>query len=276
MQLKTSQIFSIFAYRKMTFKDFDTRRDQALLATSENTNGEGLEGLYAFFEMRESVWLQTVLAMYDQEIDRDRAMPSCQRLKTMVRRHIDQMSRTRNFRARNERIETGVSVKSHKGRKVSVDRKVQECDQSKANGQCTEPIVGREHNRPLLLQKRRHRLTLVLERQLPESDSHLVVYQLVVPQLVVLRFPRRRTHVVRFSGGSSKVPSPEFCLTQHLATPRRLPCALVHLSTSIGIRAWRSRRMFALVTLQPRHLVQSNLFFQSTCCCATPWSYLPH
>ena len=53
------------------------------------------------------------------------------------------------------------------------------------------------------------RARLVLEQQLPESDSRLVVYQLVVPQLVVLRFPRRRTHVVRFSGGSSTVPSPE-------------------------------------------------------------------
>ena len=39
----------------------------------------------------ESVQLQTFLAMYDQEIDRDRAMPSYQRLKTMVRIHIDQI-----------------------------------------------------------------------------------------------------------------------------------------------------------------------------------------
>ena len=52
--------------------------------------------------------------MYEQEIDRDRAMPSYQRLKTRVRRHIHQMIRTRNLRARIERIETGVSVKSQK------------------------------------------------------------------------------------------------------------------------------------------------------------------
>ena len=67
---------------------------------------------------------------------------------------------------------------------------------------------------------------LALERQLPESDSHLVVYQLVVPQLAVLRLPRRRIHVVRFSGDFSTVLLPEFYSTQHLATPRRLPCAL--------------------------------------------------
>ena len=33
------------------------------------------------FKIRDSVQLQTVLAVSDQETDRDRAMPSCQRLK---------------------------------------------------------------------------------------------------------------------------------------------------------------------------------------------------
>ena len=36
---------------------------------------------------RETAQLQTVLAVYDQEIDRDRAVPSYQRLKTMARGH---------------------------------------------------------------------------------------------------------------------------------------------------------------------------------------------
>ena len=86
-------------------------------------------------ETRGSVQHQTVLVLYDQEMIE--AMPSCQRLKTMVRRHIDQMNRTRNLEARNERIETGVFVKSHKGRKISVERKVGECYQWKATGQCS-------------------------------------------------------------------------------------------------------------------------------------------
>ena len=86
-------------------------------------------------EIRGSVQLQTVLAIYEQEIDRDRAMPSYQRLNTMVRRHIVQMIRTRNFRARNERIETRMLVKSHKGKNASVERRMGECHQWKANGQ---------------------------------------------------------------------------------------------------------------------------------------------
>ena len=82
-------------------------------------------------------------------------MPSYQRLKTMVR-HIDQMIRMRNFKARKERIETGVLVKSHLGRKVSVEREVGECYQ---RGQqldsvqeetlvvsAMEPIAHKKHN----------------------------------------------------------------------------------------------------------------------------------
>ena len=81
--------------------------------------------------------MQTVLAMLDQELDRDRVVPSYQRLKTLVRRHNELMIETRNFRVRNERIETGVLVKSHKGRKVSVERKVREGHQWKVTGQCS-------------------------------------------------------------------------------------------------------------------------------------------
>ena len=69
-------------------QDFDARWDQALLSASEMPKENVLENLYTM-TIRESVQLQTVLAMYEQEIDRDRAMPSCQRLKTMVRRHMD-------------------------------------------------------------------------------------------------------------------------------------------------------------------------------------------
>ena len=89
---------------------------------------ETCPGEFVQLKIRESVQLQTVLTMYDQEIDRHLALPSYQRLKTMVRRHIDQMIRTRNFKARSERIETGVLAKSQKGRKVSVGRKLGECD----------------------------------------------------------------------------------------------------------------------------------------------------
>ena len=81
-------------------EDFGTRCDQAPLPASEIPTENVLEGLYKM-KIRDSVQLQTVLIMYGQEIVRDRLMRSCSRLKTLIRRHVDQMSRTRN-----ERIET--------------------------------------------------------------------------------------------------------------------------------------------------------------------------
>ena len=50
-----------------------------------------------------------------QEIRQDRWKPSYQKLKTMVRRHIDQMIWTRNFKVRNARVETGVLIKTQDG-----------------------------------------------------------------------------------------------------------------------------------------------------------------
>ena len=94
-----------------------------------------LDGLYNS-KLQDSVQLQTALAMYEQENVRNNGQPSCSRLKTAARRHTDQIMRTRNFRARNEIVEIGTVTKSHNGRIVSVERRVGECYQWKANGQC--------------------------------------------------------------------------------------------------------------------------------------------
>ena len=115
-------------------QDFDTRWDQILLGTIEMPRNR-LQG----FEQ-----LQTVFAMYNQELSRDRVPPSCEKLRKMVRQHVDQTIRAQNFKAWNERIGIGVLVKSQKGRNVSADRKVGECFQWKANGQCStmeNPVV---------------------------------------------------------------------------------------------------------------------------------------
>ena len=110
--------FSVVAHGKVSV---DRIRDRAAHAYS----AQPLEGLYKS-KLQDSVQLQTVLALCEQQLDRDRAVPSCQRLKTMVRRHIDQMIRTRNIRAQNERIETGVLVTSQKGKNVIVERRMGE------------------------------------------------------------------------------------------------------------------------------------------------------
>ena len=79
--LALSDIFTVSSQGDDT-QDFNARWDQALSAAN------ALESLYKM-RIRESVQLVTFSAMYEQENDQNRAVPSYQRLKTKVRRHID-------------------------------------------------------------------------------------------------------------------------------------------------------------------------------------------
>ena len=79
-----------------------------------------------------------LLALYGQETVRNGVHPSCSRLRTSVRVHIDPTMRTRNFRVRNEVVERGSVTKSQKGKEAFVERKVGEPFQWKAKGQCSK------------------------------------------------------------------------------------------------------------------------------------------
>ena len=106
-----SDLFSV-SLQGDDIQDLGTRLDQALLSAGEVPMVNVLASFLQDENTRVSVQLQTVLATYDLEIDRKLTLPSCQRLKTMARRHIDQMIKMRNFRAWNGRIETWISVQS--------------------------------------------------------------------------------------------------------------------------------------------------------------------
>ena len=95
-----------------------------------------LEGLYKS-KLEDSVKLQTVMALYDQETARTRE-PNYYILKTAVKLHIDQMMRIRNFRVRNDVVEGRLVTKSKKGKIAYVERKVGECFQWKAHGPCSK------------------------------------------------------------------------------------------------------------------------------------------
>ena len=70
---------------------------------------EILESLYKL-RILESDQLKTVLELYHMEIHQKITIPNYQKLKSMVKRSIDQKLRLRNFDARNEKIETGAVV----------------------------------------------------------------------------------------------------------------------------------------------------------------------
>ena len=78
-----------------------------------------------------------MLALYDPETVRNKKQTSCSRLKKSVRLFFDQKMRSRNLKARNDMIH-GVMTRSRKEIKANVERKVGDCWQWQAAGQCSE------------------------------------------------------------------------------------------------------------------------------------------
>ena len=76
-----------------------------------------LEGLYKL-RIQESEKLKTLLELYDLEIHQKKAGPDYLRLKTVVKRSIEQDIRNRSFGARNGNYETNAVVKNQEQNSV--------------------------------------------------------------------------------------------------------------------------------------------------------------
>ena len=88
--------FSI-TLRDDNVQEFDTRWDEILLSMTNISSDDILERMDKL-RIRESDQLKTVLELYDMEIHQKMSMPNYQKLKTMVKRSINQKLRLRNFR----------------------------------------------------------------------------------------------------------------------------------------------------------------------------------
>ena len=102
--------------RNDNIQEFDTRWDGILLSMTKIPPDDILESLYKL-RMRESEKLKTVLELYNLEIHQQQAKPGHNRLKTMVKRSIEQELRSRKLAARNGRIESNILVKNQKGQR---------------------------------------------------------------------------------------------------------------------------------------------------------------
>ena len=122
--------------RNDVIQEFDSKNDEILLSKTKIPSDDILEGLYKL-RIRESEKLKTVLELYDLEIHQKKAGPDDHRLKTMVKRSIEQNLRIKNFEARNGNYETSVVVKNQ-GTKQRGQRTLGDCWQWKANGQCSK------------------------------------------------------------------------------------------------------------------------------------------
>ena len=72
-----------------------------------------LESLYKL-RIRGSEKPKTVLQLYNMKIHQKKAGPDYHRLKTMVKRNIEQNLRMKKFEARNVNFETSAVVKNHR------------------------------------------------------------------------------------------------------------------------------------------------------------------
>ena len=119
--LDYADLFSVTLYDD-NIQEFDTRWDEVLLSIATIPSDDILESLYKL-RIRESDQLKTVLELYNLEIHQKISVPNHQKLKTMVKRGIDQKLRLRNFDATHGRIESGAVVRRRKRYLLPVERK---------------------------------------------------------------------------------------------------------------------------------------------------------
>ena len=120
----------------MIFRTSIRKKDEILLSMTKIPSDDILEGLYKL-RIRESEKLKTVLELYNMETHQKKAGPDYHRLKTMVKRNIEQNLRIKNFEARNGNYERNAVVKNQ-GTKQRGRRTLGDCWQWRANGQCSK------------------------------------------------------------------------------------------------------------------------------------------
>ena len=132
--LDYADLFS-FTLRNDDVQEFDTRWDENPWSMTKIPPDDILESL-SKLRIRESDQLKTVLELYDMEIHQKISKPDYQKMKTMVKRSLDQKLRLRNFDARTERIEKWAVVTSRRGTS-GIERGQGVCYQWKAKEQCS-------------------------------------------------------------------------------------------------------------------------------------------
>ena len=121
---KYANLFTI-VLRNDDIQEFDSNWDVILLSMTKIPSDDILEGLYKL-RIRESEQLKTELEFYDMEIHQKKAGPDYHRLKTMVKRSIEQDLRNKNFGSRNGNFEKNAVVKNQ-GTKQRGQRTLGDC-----------------------------------------------------------------------------------------------------------------------------------------------------
>ena len=105
-----ADLFTI-GLRNDDIQEFDPKWDGILSSMTKIPPDDNLERLYKL-RIQESEKLKTVLELYDLEIHQKKTGPDYHRLKTMVKRSIEQEIRNKNFGIKNGNFEKNAVVKN--------------------------------------------------------------------------------------------------------------------------------------------------------------------
>ena len=130
-----ADLFTI-SLRNDDIQEFDSKWDGISLPMTKIEHDDILEGLYKL-RIRESEKLKTVLELYDLETHQKKLGPDYHRLRTMVKRSVEQEIRNKNFGIRSGNFEKNAVVKNQ-GTKQRVQRILGDCWQWETNGQCVK------------------------------------------------------------------------------------------------------------------------------------------
>ena len=178
-----------------------------LLSMTKIPPDDILVGLHKL-RIRESEKLKTALELYDLETHQKKLGPDYHRLKTMVKRSIEQDIRNKNSGARNGNYEKNAVVKNQ-GIKQRVQRILGDCWQWETNGQCVKGDNcsfrhdinkrGKVHHpiRLLILSCSRvsenHREPEVPEEKVPVVESLDVLARITSKELAITHFVKSGT-----------------------------------------------------------------------------------
>ena len=114
-----------------------------------------LDGLYQL-RIRQFEKLKTVLELNILEIHQKKAGPDYHRLKTMVKRSIEQNLRIKNFEARNGNYERNAVVKNHRTKQ----REQRSLRNGKLTGSVVKETIAVSDTISICVQKRHSRILL--------------------------------------------------------------------------------------------------------------------
>ena len=159
-----------------------------------------LEGLYKL-RIRESEKLKTVLELHNMEFHQKKAGPDNHRLKTMVKRSIEQDIRNNNFEARNGNYETNAVVKNQ-GSKQREQRSLGDVGDGKLTGSVQKETIAVSATISISVEKLHHQIRLRILSCSRMSENHRE------PEV-----PEEKVPVVECLGGLVRITLEELAIT---------------------------------------------------------------